>query len=386
MRISALVAILIIGVSGIFAQEAPKLKVTPAGRLLIDGALYASPEKYLFGDGVAIPEARVGAKLNYGKWSSWVELGFAYGKIGMRNLWIQYDFNDNNNFRIGNFLQPFGLQAMSSVNVQQTFEQPVAAALFRPGLQLGAMYTYKNESVISSTSLHAESSALTNVMNYPLYNKQGYSLISRFVWHSIYNSKASFPLVSAGLSIDLSTPERRLEDDYDVHDGFTNSAVFPTKVSTETALSAIVADSRLRFKFSPEIILSSGRLALESQYFFQTISRKENLKNYNAYGAYVNLRGILTGGNFSYDKATGQLVNPKNKTLECVIDYNYSNLCDSRAAILGGRANSFNITLNYYFNQYFTAKLNYAYTYVWEREGYIPVTQNVFQARIMLLF
>lgn len=368
------------------AEEDPKLKIVPSGRVLIDGALYASPQKYMFKDGMAIPEARLGARLFYGKWSSWIDVGFAYGKIGLRNMWIQYDFNEHHNLRVGNFLQPFGYQSPTTTNNKPTFEQPLASALFTPGLQLGLMYSFHSKSFYSATAFHVESSALTNVMNYPLFNQQGYSLLTRFVWRQKNSGEINKPVIQAGLSLGFSSPDRHLVDDEDIHNGFTQSALFPTKVNTEQAVYAVVGNAINRFKLSPELVLSYKRIALESQYFFQTIARKNNLSAVNSQGAYVTLRGIILGGDYSYDPKLALIANPKKNALECVLDYNYATLTDAKAGIFGGRANSFNATLNYYFNAYITARLNYSYTYAWGRENMSPITQNAFQLRLMVLF
>lgn len=378
--------LLVIFTTTVLAQEEPKFKVVPNGRVLIDGALYASPQKYLFKDGMAIPEARLGAKMTYGKWNSWIDVGFAYGKIGLRNMWIQYDFNEKNSLRVGNFLQPFGYQAPTTANNKSTFEQPLVSALYTPGLQLGLMYTFCNPSFYSASAFHVESSALTNVMNYPMCNQQGYSLLTRFVWREKNSGIDGKPIISAGLSLGFSTPDRHLVNDEDIHDGFTNSASFPTKVSNVTALSAVVGNARNRFKLSPELLLGYKRLALESQYFFQTISRRQGLPSFNSQGAYVTLRGILIGGDYSYDSSIAHLVNPKKNALELVADYNYATLSDPKSGVFGGRANSFNCTLNYYFNAYITARLNYSFTHVWDREDSEPMTQNAFQLRLMVLF
>ena len=367
-------------------DEEPKFKVAPSARVLIDGGVYASPEKYLFKDGMAIPEARVGAKMWYGKWSSWIDVGVAYGRVGLRNMWIQYDFNEHHLARAGNFLQPFGYQGPTSANVKPTFEQPIASALFTPGLQLGGMYVFHNKNFYSATAFHVESSALTNVMNYPLFNQQGFTVMERFV---LRNKKAGVkdkPVMQAGISLSYSTPDRHLVDDYDIHQGFTNSANFPTRVSSVEAVGAVVGDAKNRFKLSPELVFSYKRLAFESQYFFQTISRKEGLKSFNSQSAYVNLRGILFGGNYGYDSTQAILTHPNKNALECVLDYNYSTLSDAKAGIFGGRANSFGITLSYYFNAYITARLNYTYTHTWDKFESLPLTQNAFQIRLMALF
>ena len=91
----------------------PEFKVRPTGRILIDGALYASPQKSLFPDGMAIPEVRLGANMTYGKWSSSIDVSYSYAKLGMRNMWIEYGFNQNNSLRIGNFIHQYGLQSTS---------------------------------------------------------------------------------------------------------------------------------------------------------------------------------------------------------------------------------------------------------------------------------
>ena len=372
--------------SFIKADDDTKFKISPSGRVLIDGAVFASHQKHDFRDGMAIPEARLGAKMSYGKWSSWIDVGFAYGKIGLRNMWIQYDFNHKNSIRVGNFLQPFGYQSPVTANNKPTFEQPLASALFTPGLQLGLMYTFHNPMFYSATSFHVESSALTNTMNYPLFNQQGYSLLTRFVVRNKDAGEINTPIFHGGLSLGFSSPDRHLIDDQDIHSGFTNSANFPTKVSNVTAISAVVGDARNRFKLTPELLLSYKRLALESQYFFQTISRKHNLNSFNSQGAYVTLRGILIGGDYGYDSAIGQLTHPKKHSLEAVANYNYASLSDSNAGIFGGRANSFSFTLNYYFNAYITARLNYTFTHTWDRMDVPSITQNAFQLRMMVLF
>lgn len=385
-----ILSVLFIGnVKGTYAQEeeGPKFKVTPSGRVLIDGAVYISPEKYLFKDGMAIPEARLGAKMEYGKWSSWIDVGIAYGKVGLRNMWIQYDFNSNNSLRVGNFLQPFGMQSEITTSMKPTFEQPIATALYTPGLQLGVMYKFQNPSFYSASAFHVESSALTNAMNYPEFNKQGFSVLTWFAWRKKDSGHPGKTILHTGVSLGFSTPQRRMDNDgYDVHDGFALTANYPTKVTTLAALSAVVPASRNLFKFSPEIMLAKRKVALEAQYFLQTINRKDNLSSYLTQSGYITLRGMILGGDYSYDHKTAQLVYPKKNALELVADYNYSTLSDSKAGIYGGRANSFNFTLNYYFNKYITARLNYSYTHVWDRANFIPVTMSVIQARLMVLF
>lgn len=373
------------------AQEEQKFKVVPTGRLLIDGALYSSPEKYLFKDGMAIPEARLGVNFYYGKWMSMIDVGFAYGKIGLRNMWIQYNFDSKNNLRVGNFIQPFGYQSTTTANNKSTFEQPLVSALYTPGIQLGLMYTFQNKNFYSATAFHVESSALTSVMNYPLFNQQGYSVLTRDVWRLKNSEDKDFSVLQAGISLDFSSPERHLADDKDVHDAFTNSAYFPTKVSSVWAINSMVDKAKNRFKLSPELVAAYRRLAFESQYFYETISRRNSLSNISSQGFYVTLRGVLFGTDYSYDAAQAYILNPK-KSLEFVADYNFSDFSKNQA----GKAQSISLTLNYYFNAYITARLNYTYTKAYDLTNFVydsnddknltSLKQNAFQLRLMVLF
>lgn len=364
------------------AQEEPRLSISPTGRILIDGALYASPQKPLFPDGMAIPEARLGAKMTYGNWSSSLDVSYSYAKIGLRNMWIQYDFNAHNSFRIGNFIHQYGLQSHSN-SLKVTFEQPTASALITPILQLGAMYTHYSPSFFAAASFHVESSALQQIMNAPLFNQQGYGLLTRLVWRKPPKPDLFWHI---GISGGFSTPQRRVANNEDIHDGFTMSANFPTKVVQLQEIGITVDNSRNLFKFTPEAVFSYGRVAFEGQYFFQQINRRNGFERYIAQSGYATLRTLIIGKRYSYVSSTAQIATPAPKTLECVLNYNYSTLCDSNAGLFGGRANTFSATFNYQFNRYITARLNYFHTHCWQHTDHSPMTVNGFQARLMVLF
>lgn len=377
-----LAASLLLLPSTILAGEQPEFKVAPSGRILIDGALYASPQKESFPDGMAIPEVRLGAKMSYGKWSSNIDMAFAYSKIGLRNMWIEYGFDKHNSLRIGNFIHQYGLQS-TSASLKVTYEQPTASALYTPGLQLGAMYVHYSPRFYAAASAHVESSALTQAVNAPLFNQQGYGLLTRLVYRHVKNDS---PIWHVGISGGFATPQRRVEDNVDIHDGFTMSANFPTKVAQVSAIGTTIDKAMNLFKFTPELVVAHKRLAFEGQYFFQQINRREGLNAFRSQSGYATLRGLICGGDYSYVSSTAQLAAPKSKTLECVLNYNYSTLVDDKAGIFGGRSNVASVTFNYYFNPYITARLNYFYAHTWDRAGADPMTLNGFQARLMVFF
>lgn len=364
------------------SSDEPVLKISPSGRLLLDGATYISPEKKEFPDGMAIPEVRLGAKMSYEKWTSNIDVCFAYSKIGLRNMWVEYGFDKHNSIRLGNFIHQFGLQSTSN-SLKCTFEQPTASSLFYPGLQLGAMFVHYSDRFYTAFSGHVESSSLTQYMNEPLFVQQGYGLLTRLVYRDI---KEDSPIWHVGISGGFATPQRRVEDNEDVHDGFTISSNFPTKVVQEKAIGVTIDKAMNQFRFTPEVVFANGPVAFEGQYFFQQVNRRENLKAFKAQSGYATLRTMIIGGNYSYVSSTAQLKNPNKGALECVLNYNYSTLVDSDAGIYGGRCNVASATLNYYFNPYITARLNYSYVHTWQQSGVKPVTLGILQARLMVFF
>jgi len=92
--------------AAVSAQAEPELKVSPAGRILVD-ATYVNTRH---GDdklnsGVGIPDARMGVSFTYGQWKGRVEMGFAYNKVSMKDVWMQYEL-DKTNFVRGGIATP----------------------------------------------------------------------------------------------------------------------------------------------------------------------------------------------------------------------------------------------------------------------------------------
>ena len=85
------------------AQEAPKpepkIEVKPAGRILIDAGYFnANEQKDKFVSGVAIPDARAGLGVRYGNWKAKVDIGYAYGKLSPKDIFIEYGFSKHTPF------------------------------------------------------------------------------------------------------------------------------------------------------------------------------------------------------------------------------------------------------------------------------------------------
>ncbi len=367
--------------------EKSKIHIAPMGRVLLDGALYASPQKDLFPDGATISDVRLGMKMNYEKWSAVINIGYAYNKVGIVDSYMRYDFNEKNNLRAGCFIHQYGLQSSTSSSMKVTSEEPITNVIFTDSRLIGVMYTHSQQKFYAAASAFVEPDAVDVFLAPNQFTREGYGLRTRLVARPVVKEGL---ILQAGISGGFSTPQRNYrqvngDEAIDLHNAFRFKANFPTRVARVTAVDQTVDEAHNLWKFSPELLLSYGPVALESQYYFQQVNRRD-LPAYQAHGAYAIVRGLFTGGNYGYQPGTADLATPGKGSFEGVLSYNYVNLSDRSAGIFGGRINNFGVTLNYYINKYFVARLHYSYTHTWDRANVSPMTLNGFMARLQVIF
>lgn len=354
-------------------QSEPKFKVTPVGRILLDGAVYISHDKE-FVDGVGVPDVRAGVKMSYGKWKAKVDLGYSYNKLSLKDIFVEYDFNDAMLLRTGYFIHQFGLQSATSSSMKISMEEPTSNEVFNYSRQLGAMFIYDKGQYFGTASVHTEGSqAMFNPTND--LGRCRFGFMTRQVWRPITNDGL---IVQVGLSGAYDNPQASNE--------FTLSANFPTRVSKVQALGATIADTRHIYRLTPELLVNYGPVALETQYYWLHADRRGDREGFTGYGAYALLRGLILGGDYRYSHADAGLATPSAKSLELVLGYNYSNLTDNKCGIRGGRINDVSCTLNWYINKYMIWRLRYSYTHTWDRAGFDPNNLGSFQTRFQVIF
>ena len=367
--------------SASMAQEStsePQLKVTPTGRILMDGALYTSNDRD-FKDGMAMPDIRLGVKANYGDWKAKIDVGFGYGKVSLKDVLIEKKLNANTLLRLGNFVHQFGLQSATSSSMKISMEEPTSNEAFGYPRLLGAMVVYDKGKYFAAASVHGESYEMlyrSNEMGRPSYGG-----ITRLVYRPSYSDGN---IIQVGISGAMSTPQydkvaRRSHHIFDI------SAGFPTRVAKITSVSADITDAKFMGKFTPELLLNSGPIALESQYYWFGVKRDE-APAYTAYGAYGLLRMLAIGGNYKYSHADAGIATPGAKSLEFVLGYNYTNLSNNHAGIQGGRVNDLSLTANWYINKYMIWRWRASYTYRFDRANEPDVHLGALQTRFQIIF
>lgn len=370
-------------------DDKPKFSFKPSGRILVDGALFA-PTGDGFADGFQLTDIRLGGKATYGNWQAKIDIGYSLGKIGMKDVYIQYDFNKHNFIRGGYFVHQFGYQAATSSSFKTAMEAPVTDTYFNAtGRNLGIMYVHDKDAFFAGVSAIVGSKISDPSSNYGKVSAGG---ITRLVWRPI---RSEGNLVQVGISAwyqSANYPKESYEVDGVTHyragqPSFALSAQFPTRVDKVDMLSTTVSDARSQFKLSPELALSTGRFALEAQYYYMNINRKNGLKHYQAQGAYGQLRCLLLGDRqYGYSSVDAGVALPSPKTLELVLGYNYTNGNYRQAGINAGINNDYSVTLNYYINKYMLCRLNWTYANVRDSEVMFKRHVNIIQARLQFKF
>lgn len=364
-----------------------KITVTPIGRIHVDGAFYL-PSKDGFSDGAALPEIRAGVRAQYQKWMARVEIGYSYGKIGMKDVYIQRDLGDKDYLRLGYFIPQFGIRGGGSASYKPGMLPQISESFFRTMTRkIGFGYTRYNPSYFLSATAFVGGRSLT--LNATEQGKVSVGGSVRGVWHP-FTEPGSILHVGGSVSYETASHTRLINDagDEEASAGFrTFSVSFPTTVSKVPMLEADVTDAVGDWKLSPELTLSKDRFALESQFYYMKVPRHNGIPSYHAVGTFGMVRCLLFGDNkYRYSEAEGALALPSPKTLELVAGYDYTNADSHAAGIDGGISNDWNLTLNYYINKYMIARLRYSYTdvrnsSVCERRGV-----NIIQARLQFVF
>ena len=384
--ILAPVAALLCAASAMAQDSEPKFTIKPTGRILMDGAVYLGGNDDIEGtgdkkfvDGVAIPDLRLGVKAGYGKWKAKVDVGFGYGKVGLKDTYIEYDFNESNLIRGGYFVPQFGLNSETSSSMKPSYEEPTSNEFFYANPRLLAlMHIYDKGQFFAGTTVFAEAAAMTK--NATEMGKQAWGAQTRLVWRPMHSDGDAFQI---GCSFNYSSPTGG------DHNEFAYSANFPSRVSKVTNVSATIDHAKGLFKMTPEVLFMRGNIALEAQYYYMNVARKDGFRNYTAQGAYGMFRALLLGSRYRYSHADCGMATPDPRSLEVVLGYNYTNASDASAGIYGGITNDANCTFNYYINKYMIARLRYSYTNVRDRRvGDLTAKRhvNLLEARLQIIF
>ena len=365
-----------------------KIEIKPAGRILIDGGVFGANHYHdQFVSGVAMPDFRAGLGARYGQWKAKIDIGYAYNALSVKDVLIEYGFNKHTLLRGGYFVHQFGMQSATSSSFKISMEEPQSNEAFFNGRLVGLMLMHQKDKFFGTLSLFAENEAMKKSADKT--GSQGMGMMSRLLYR-LHREEGN--IFHIGISGAFETPRyTEVKDNAGKVTGISHSSYvlktyFPTRIARVTAQEATINNATFLYKFSPELLLAKGHWGLEAQYYHLNVNRKNGFEAFDASGAYAMVRTIIKGKPYAYADADAVMATPKAGAMELVAGYNYTDLSNSKAGILGGRLNDYSLTFNYYINKYVIWRIRSSYTSVGYRRDRENTNLGLIETRLQIKF
>ena len=358
-----------------------KVEIKSVGRIHFDGGVLGANNYHNeFVSGIALADFRAGLMMRYGQWKSKIEMGYANQALSVKDVFIEYDFNKHTLLRGGYFLHQFGMQSVFGASAKISMEEPLSNSAFYNNRLVGLMLMHQKDKFFGTLSLFAENEAMKKSADKT--GSQGMGMMSRLLYR-LHREEGN--IFHIGISGAFETP-RYNKDAALNHSSYILKTYFPTRIARVTAQEATIDNATFLYKFSPELLLAKGHWGLEAQYYYLNVNRKNGFEAFDASGAYAMVRTIIKGKPYAYSDADAVMATPKAGAMELVAGYNYTDLSNSKAGILGGRLNDYSLTFNYYINKYVIWRVRTSYTSVGYRADKENTNLGLIETRLQIKF
>ena len=358
-----------------------KVEIKSVGRIHFDGGVLGANNYHnQFVSGIALADFRAGLMMRYGQWKSKIEMGYANQALSVKDVFIEYDFNKHTLLRGGYFLHQFGMQSVFGASAKISMEEPLSNSAFYNNRLVGLMLMHQKDKFFSTLSLFAENEVMKKSTDKT--GSQGMGMMSRLLYR-LHREEGN--IFHVGISGAFETP-RYNKDATLNHSSYILKTYFPTRIARVAAQEATINNATFLYKFSPELLLAKGRWGLEAQYYYLNANRKSGFEAFDASGAYAMVRAIIKGSPYAYVNADGVMATPKAGAMELVASYNYTDLSNSKANILGGRLNDYSLTFNYYINKYVIWRIRTSYTSVGYHRDRENTNLSLIETRLQIKF
>ena len=358
-----------------------KVEIKSVGRIHFDGGVLGANHYHNeFVSGIALADFRAGLMMRYGQWKSKIEMGYANQALSVKDVFIEYDFNKHTLLRGGYFLHQFGMQSVFGASAKISMEEPLSNSAFYNNRLVGLMLMHQKDKFFGTLSLFAENEAMKKSADKT--GNQGMGMMSRLLYRLHREEGNIFHL---GISGAFETPRYNKEATLN-HSSYILKTYFPTRIARVAAQEATINNATFLYKFSPELLVAKGRWGLEAQYYYLNANRKSGFEAFDASGAYAMVRTIIKGKPYAYADADAVMATPKAGAMELVAGYNYTDLSNTKAGILGGRLNDYSLTFNYYINKYVIWRVRTSYTSVGYRADRENTNLGLIETRLQIKF
>lgn len=326
--------------------EAGDLKITFKGRTHFDAGIYGGDAGKNSHDHltnvVRMNDTRFGFIASFDeKYTVKCEYRFTGTNTGFTDLWMGYKLNDNSNIQLGNYWMPFGYKVLGPAYrfIQNSSIDETVNVESR---KIGLSYNYNSDLLKFTAGIFSDG----NVNS--ISNNQGYHIGAKAIVRPILEEGRVLHLGVAPLF--THTPR---------------TVNFATQSLTQGRRIGLIGASFANdeqyniFRGEAEAIFISGKLYLEGRYQHAQINTPDE-ENYAIGGFAIQGGFLLIGDKQNYNKANGYATNLSGKNLEVTARFGHvahNNNDDMRKI----SENDITIGLNYGFNKYLMAKLNWSH-------------------------
>lgn len=343
------------------------------GRALFDGGVFFSDSTEL-GNGVKIYDVRLGTTVRFLQdWTGKIEIGFSDSKVALKDVFIAYNWGVHT-VKVGHYFEPFALEAYIGTSDYRFLTPSETDKAFGDRRKVGLSYTFTGKNLIASGGFFSDGD-VDNVKSLD----EGYTVAAKLV---------GLPVVQEGKLVRLGISSRFSEHDQLENQKTTFIAGAPTALLTKDKnefIKAGVTDMINQWRFGANVILLYNRWYLQSEYILAHVNRFGG-SNYNADGAYGQVGFLLRGKRYKYNQASDWVTNPDPGNVELLFRYNVTNLNDKDAGVMGGKEQDITLGVNYVFNKYILAKLNYSHVMFDQYAQSGKENFDLIQARVQFSF
>ncbi len=343
------------------------------GRLFIDAVSYQDDLEPM-GSGTELRTARVSLKGSLAEdWKFKAQYDFAENDLSVKDVYLSYrGFQHLHAVTLGQFKEPFSLEEQTSSKQITFMERAMPVDTFSPGRALGLGIDEHSKSWSLSAGLFAE--AVGDVPDDE--GKEGWGIAARGTWALLHGDRRSLHLGAAG--------ERREPGSSGKVRYRTGPESHLTSVFLVNTGNIDAVDNTLTMGL--EAALVEGPFSLQGEYIQADVQRDSGLPELNFDGWYIFGSWLLTGESRPYSVSDGAIdrIIPRGEWGAWELALRYSTIDLNDHDILGGKANSTTLGLNWYINPRIRFMANYIRMES-EREG-VSDNPDIFQLRSQLVF
>jgi phosphate-selective porin OprO and OprP len=336
-------------------------------RVNFDGAYYFDDNALnALGNGVTIRRLRFAMKtILYKHWTGEVDLNFAGGSLDVKDAFAGYKSDEHKFYvKAGYFKEPISMETTTTSRYQTFIEEPYATT-FAPQRQLGVNFTKWDDSYLGMIGVHfndvenLEVTTWSQDANKDYGRDEGISLTGKGVFRPI-NSGGK--LIHIGVSGSYRTPKTSWE----YESTYRISSRDMTSINRKKYLDTDdIPNVKNHVLLGGELSASYNNIKFSSEYIYTKINRKTGFENYQASACYASLSYLIFGGKYSYNIEEGEFAQVSRGKdwgdIEVALRYDYINLNDTKAKIMGGSANGYTAGVTYHVNPNVKFMLNYTY-------------------------